>query len=190
MNSDIVEKYKHLVLMIAAKYRRSRMEFDDIVQEGWRGLLIALKRHDGRNDPTMSYERLWIRQSIQWALRKQDFTFFSPDKRNKNYRRLREVTVHIDQALINTLHSQAKSAYEICLANEMKERVQQALASLPEMERRIIELRYEGNGKPLLSYAQIAKQLKMSKDGVRKMELRALARLRKPEIRKKLRGLL
>jgi RNA polymerase primary sigma factor len=57
------------------------------------------------------------------------------------------------------------------------EALRQAVARLPDRERRVIELRYGLDGDELSTLAQVAKALGVTRERVRQMEEEALARL-------------
>jgi RNA polymerase sporulation-specific sigma factor len=67
----VIKRYRQLVEVIAAKYKDSPMERDDLIQEGMIGLLAAIKSY--RKDKGASfktYAKICIDNSIQSALRK------------------------------------------------------------------------------------------------------------------------
>lgn len=78
----------------------------------------------------------------------------------------------------------------VCIEHEREEKIEEALARLSERERKVLRLRYGfGGGKPL-SLRQASKKIGLSQEGVRKIEKRALEKLRRPAIKAQLAGLL
>ncbi len=66
--------YEHncrLVISIAKKYRNSRVEYDDLIQEGCIGLMTAIEKFEvERGFKFSTYATWWIRQAIIKALNK------------------------------------------------------------------------------------------------------------------------
>jgi RNA polymerase primary sigma factor len=67
---DMIKKYKRYVYKIANKYRPF-IEFDDAVQEGYMGLLEAIKRFKPEKKVKfITYATPWIKQKIVRAIEK------------------------------------------------------------------------------------------------------------------------
>jgi RNA polymerase primary sigma factor len=66
---EMVKAHLRLVVSIAKKYRRSSVEFLDLIQEGNIGLMHAIEKFDYRRGVKVStYAVWWIRQAIARAL--------------------------------------------------------------------------------------------------------------------------
>ncbi len=82
--------------------------------------------------------------------------------------------------LIDTIADDAPGPEDAALAADEarrhRDRIAAALAALPDRERRIVEERHLGDGAPLLR--EIGRRFGISKERVRQLEKRALARLR------------
>jgi RNA polymerase primary sigma factor len=66
---DAILRNHGLVHRIARKYRGRGMAYEDLVQEGYVGLIKAVNGYDPKNDVTFSYYAWqWITESIQRAL--------------------------------------------------------------------------------------------------------------------------
>jgi RNA polymerase sigma factor (sigma-70 family) len=66
---QVIDSHHGLVLHLAATFRCSAFERDDIIQEGFLGMLRALDGFDtGRGCRFSTYATYWIRQSIQRAI--------------------------------------------------------------------------------------------------------------------------
>ncbi|MCD6384391.1 RNA polymerase sigma factor RpoD/SigA, partial [Candidatus Sumerlaeota bacterium] len=78
----------------------------------------------------------------------------------------------------------------ICLEHERQEKIEQALSKLSERERKVLRLRYGFGGGEPLSLRKASKIIGLSQEGVRKIEKRALEKLRRPAMKAQLVGLL
>ncbi len=71
-NNEIIHRYTYLVKIIAAKYCRYGVAFDDLLQEGLIGLLEAEKRFDPRKEVKFStYASHWIKKKMLEALNRE-----------------------------------------------------------------------------------------------------------------------
>ena len=67
----LIRQYRNVVEAIAAKYINSPLEYDDIIQEGLIGLLVAIKTfNNSKGAQFKTYAQTCINNSIQTALRK------------------------------------------------------------------------------------------------------------------------
>ncbi len=86
--------------------------------------------------------------------------------------------------------SESMNPHEICLEHERQEKVEQMLSTLTEREKNVVKLRFGFDGNEPLSLRQASKKIGLSQEGVRKIEKRALEKLRRPATRAQLTGLL
>jgi RNA polymerase primary sigma factor len=93
--------------------------------------------------------------------------------------------------LLNTLpDTTTPSPLDRCLESEKRRRVHEALAVLNEREQRVLKLRYGlGTGR-YLSLRRTSRLVGMSQEGVRRLERKALGKLRRPVAREMFCGLL
>lgn len=69
--ADIIKQHSAFVYHIAEKFKNSPY-YEDIINEGMMGLLIAHERFDGNRDVKfLSYAGYWVRQKIYRYLKKQ-----------------------------------------------------------------------------------------------------------------------
>jgi RNA polymerase primary sigma factor len=93
--------------------------------------------------------------------------------------------------LVNRLRDETTpSPFEKSASAEARERVARALASLSEKERRVLQLRYGFSGEDDMSLRSTSRIVGMSQEGVRRVERKALAKLRRPASRQIVGGLL
>lgn len=83
VDNDFVKRYRGVVRTIAAQYKGYRcLEQDDLIQEGYLGLIIAAERYDeSRNIRFESYAAWWIRKYITDAIRCYDYIVTLPQHR-------------------------------------------------------------------------------------------------------------
>ncbi len=84
----------------------------------------------------------------------------------------------------------SQSARERFQEKERHDKIKDVLSVLSERERKVVLLRYGFGGKEPLSLRQASKIIGLSQEGVRKIEKRALEKLRRPNNRSHLSGLL
>ncbi len=94
------------------------------------------------------------------------------------------------QLLTRIRDENARSPFERCAESETRERVSAALATLTEKERNVMMLRYGFNGGSELSLRSTSQLVGMSQEGVRRVERKALKKLRRPAARQMVAGLL
>jgi RNA polymerase primary sigma factor len=71
-NDDFINQYIALVKSIAGKYRSSGVPFDDLVQEGLLGLLLAKEKYDNRNSVKFAtYAYSWIHKKIRESVARE-----------------------------------------------------------------------------------------------------------------------
>jgi RNA polymerase sigma factor (sigma-70 family) len=70
-----------------------------------------------------------------------------------------------------------------------REVLQQLVDRLPERERTVLRMRYGLDGEPPRTMREVARRLGLTAEGVRQVELRALAKLRRPAWLARLRDL-
>jgi RNA polymerase primary sigma factor len=94
----IVLANQRLVISIAAKYLRGRMEFLDLVQEGQVGLIKALEKFDCRKGWRFStYATRWITQTVIRACKNQGRNIRLPEHRIGDVCRLEKAELELTQ---------------------------------------------------------------------------------------------
>lgn len=83
VDNDFVKRYHGVVRTIAAQYKAyGCLEQNDLIQEGYLGLIIAAERFDPtRNIRFTSYAAWWIRKYITEAIRCYGYIITLPQRR-------------------------------------------------------------------------------------------------------------
>ena len=95
-----------------------------------------------------------------------------------------------NQLLSRLSDDSASSALDHSIEVERTERVEEVLGELTEKERRVVKLRFGFGGGRELSLRNTSQLVGMSQEGVRRVERKALKKLRRPATREAICGLL
>jgi len=85
---------------------------------------------------------------------------------------------------------EVRSPLEYCMETQARVKIAAMLKCLTEKERRIVKLRYGFEHGKMLSLRKTSRLVGLSQEGVRRIERKALAKLRRPIFREKLAALL
>ncbi len=94
------------------------------------------------------------------------------------------------RSLLDTISDPAPSAADRLDEKQSHARVREVVACLPEMERRVLRERFGLDGGSSLSLRKVSRRVGLSQEGVRRVEQRALGRLRRPAYTAQLQGTL
>lgn len=188
-------KHLGLVAVIAKGYQGRGLEMDDLKQEGFLGLMTACERFDPRrNVPFGDHAAWWIKEAISGAIRSQarpvriphwvrtainkgaspDDTSLKPSRRNCILAALRILNAErVDDELFPLL-----AAEETAADDDFAEVVAPRLAELGPRDRQIIDMRFGLDGSPAMSRDRIGEVFKLTRERIRQLETKALARLR------------
>lgn len=84
----------------------------------------------------------------------------------------------------------SRTIEETCLVNERRAKVADAMSSLSERESRVLRARFGLSGGSARSLRKVSARMGLSQEGVRRIEQRALAKLRRSPVRQSMVGLL
>ena len=184
----LVRAHQRFVVYLAKRYRRHGVPFADLIQEGTVGLLEAIRRFNPeRNTRLSTYAVWWIRAAIQdQIVRSAPLARLgsSAARRTQLFGARRGPGPAEPDAgaipSVDSLPSREPSPEERLIgARQWRQPLRLlpgALKSLSPRERLIIARRFLNQ--PARSRAAIGRELGLSKERVRQLEIRALARLR------------
>lgn len=221
----IIVANQKLVVKEALKYYFKEDNFLDLVNEGNKGLIEALKRFDiNRENRFYTYALWWVRSEIRRYLSKNQKIISFPDifynnylnfkkvyfKLNKKLKRrptekelAKELDIPIkkikvllsvpdeivsldkagqddDQPHLSTLIQDKTSSdpQDLMIGVSTRNLVREDIDELTDKESQVIKLRYGFGEDDAMKLREIAKKLEMSPEGVRRIEIKALKKLK------------
>jgi len=221
----IIVASQRLVVKEALKYYFKGDNLLDLINEGNKGLIEALKKFDlTRENRFFTYAMWWVRSEIRRYLSKNQNLISLPDifyndylnfkkvyfKLNKKFKRnpsekelaeylqIPEKKVRVMLAVPDEIISLDKGIsddntanlssflpdnsiedpLDILIGNSIKDLVRENIQQLTAKESEIIRLRFGFQGAEPMKLREIAKKLHMSPEGIRRIEMKALAKLK------------
>lgn len=221
----IIVANQKLVVKEALKYYFKEDNFLDLVNEGNKGLIEALKRFDpARENRFYTYALWWVRSEIRRYLSKNQKIISFPDIFYNNYLNFKKVYFNLNKKLkrrptekelakeldipekkvkvllsvpdeivsldktdsdddhpsLSALLPDKTSAdpQDTMIGISTRDLVREDVEELTEKEAQVIKLRYGFQEKDAMKLREIAKQMSMSPEGIRRIELKALRKLK------------
>jgi len=221
----IIVANQRLVVREALKYYFKGDNFLDLINEGNKGLIEALKKFDlTRENRFFTYALWWVRSEIRRYLSKNQNLISLPDiffndylnfkkanfklsKKLKRHPTEKELAEHLqipekkirvmlavpDEiiSLDKGIHDDNSSSLttflpdnsindplDILIGSSVRELVQEDIQKLTAREAEIIRLRFGFQDEEPQKLREIAKHLNMSPEGIRRIEMKALAKLK------------
>jgi len=221
----IIVASQRLVVKEALKYYFKGDNLLDLINEGNKGLIEALKKFDlSRENRFFTYALWWVRSEIRRYLSKNqniislpdifynDYlnfkkTYFKLSKKLKRHPSEKELAaelgipekkvkvmlavpdeiISLDKGISEDNSSSlttflpdnsADDPQDILIGRAVRELVREDIEKLTAREAEIIRLRFGFQGEEPQKLREIAKQLKMSPEGIRRIEIKALAKLK------------
>jgi RNA polymerase primary sigma factor len=221
----IIIASQRLVVKEALKYYFKGDNLLDLINEGNKGLIEALKKFDlARENRFFTYAMWWVRSEIRRYLSKNQNLISLPDifyndylnfkkvysklnkkfKRNPSEKELAEYLqipekkvrvllavpdeiVSLDKGIsddntANLAHflpdNSIEDPLDILINNSIRDLVREDIQQLTAKESEIIRMRFGFQGAEPMKLREIAKKMKMSPEGIRRIEMKALAKLK------------
>jgi RNA polymerase primary sigma factor len=233
----IIIANQKLVVKEALKYYFKEDNLLDLINEGNKGLIEALKRFDvTRDNRFYTYALWWVRSEIRRYLSKNQNIISFPDIFYNDYLNFKKVYFKLSR-ILNRKPSESELAeyldipekkvkvmlsvpneivsldvgiadgrfpnlasflpddsaedpQKIMLGISMKNVIRDDVEELTEKEARVIKMRFGFNTEEPMKLREIAKIMKMSPEGVRRIEMKALSKLKRKLIKKGIYGVL
>ena len=188
INNQFILKHDRLVRVIVNQYQTKGIDKQDLVQEGYLGLMEAAKQYDPCTGVQFtSYASWWIRKYVsrsiaqfinilpvpartgdQYTLKKRSFddVFAVEDGDVITFAEAITDGVCIEQTIIEQEEQQT-----------VEQRCEQLLAKLPPQERKVIQGLYGFEGEPKTTQ-QLARELGVTQEWIVDLHNRALKRMR------------
>jgi RNA polymerase primary sigma factor len=187
----LLEANLRLVVWTARRCNGMGLDFADLVQEGNVGLMRAVERYDPDRGSFAACARWWIRQAICRALSTQSRLMRVPLRlaESSEFRRSELAPLSLaepvgdDVVLADVLSDDGAQDPARAVGEDPVPMMREAVASLEERRRRLLELRFGLDGGGERTLAQVAGELGVSAERVRRIEERALWQLSaRPEL--------
>jgi RNA polymerase sigma factor (sigma-70 family) len=221
----IIIASQRLVVKEALKYYFKGDNLLDLINEGNKGLIEALKKFDlTRENRFFTYAMWWVRSEIRRYLSKNQNLISLPDifyndylnfkktffqlnkklKRNPSDKELAEALqipekkvrvmlavpdeiISLDKGINDDSTANLSSflpdhsiedPLDILIGNSVKDLLREDIQQLTPKESEIIRMRFGFHGSEPMKLREIAKKLQMSPEGIRRIEMKALAKLK------------
>jgi RNA polymerase primary sigma factor len=207
----LVEANLRLVIKIAREYRSAGPSLEDLISEGNIGLMKAARRFDpSRGVRFASYAAWWIRKQVVAAVHRHAALSSVPmvsasnsresgvdrgrpsgHARQKSRQRvlsLEEFTATDERRSLSDvlLASSAIDADEMILEQELAEAIRAVLDRLPKQDRLILGAHFGLDDAPPITLQKIGRLLGITRERVRQLEARALERVRRMLLARKI----
>jgi RNA polymerase primary sigma factor len=235
--SKLIISNQRLVIREALRYYFKQDNLLDLINEGNKGLIRALKRFDlSKDNKFYTYAIWWVKSEIRQYLSKNqniisfpdlfynDYLKFKkskfklgkklgrkpsikelakdlnvPEKKIKVLLSVPDEILSLDKEIRDTnspklsnfiQDKNAEDPEEIMQALALKDLLNNDIAELSTKEERVIKLRFGFDGNEPMKLRQIAKILEMSPEGIRRIETKALKKLKQNLMKKGIYGVL
>lgn len=172
--NKLIEHNLRLVAHIVKKYENTKEDKDDLLSIGVIGLIKAVDSFNfNATNKLGTYAARCIENEILMHLR---------NTKNKNNNSYLLSSIGSDKdgnelLLMDVIKDESKPLEESLVLNESLEKLQKALEILNDREKDIISKRYGINNHKTMTQKEIAKEMKISRSYVSRIEKRALMKL-------------
>jgi RNA polymerase primary sigma factor len=188
--SRLINANLRFVVMVARQYLHRGLPLEDLINEGNIGLMRAAERFDPeRGIRFISYAVWWIRQSMARAIQASGRMIRLPASAQAGPDGMPPDTVSLESTVggsedSNTLlasleDTSVQRPEEVMTDNALKRGIDNALHSLSSREAHILSDRFGLEDRSPLSLEEMGKRYRLSRERIRQIEKKALAKLRK-----------
>lgn len=173
VQNKIVTELSFLVYSVTKPYR-SFPNYEDLVQEGFIGLIKAVRRFDHNRFPNFFvFSEQWIRHSVKRAASRFDIVY-NPDKTRVVYAEPSEVGKEEEQV--------EETPEEQFFAKERTICMEKVLHDLPERDREIVRRIFGLGGRKPQTLREIGPMFNLTHERIRQIKNKAISKLRKSQL--------
>jgi len=166
--TKILNRMGYMVNKRIASYKETDI-YEDLIQEGRMGIIMAMEKFDNsRGINFFQYSGWHIKNNIR--------TFLRRERKKRCEIPTENVFNYIDE------DAAPADEYE---TREAKKVLQLAIDKLPEMDRRVVEMRFGLGGTDGQTYQEIGNTFSLTRQRIEQIHSRAISKLRKNEELKK-----
>lgn len=111
VSEEIMKKNFPLVFHIALKYKNKHIELQDLIQEGFIGIIYALEKYDSTKGKFSTYATYWIRQNMQRTIENQSRNIRISAHRNELILQVKKAINNLEHELNKTPNSKEIAKY-------------------------------------------------------------------------------
>jgi len=176
---QMVEANLRLVVHLAKEYRHTRVALEDLIAEGNLGLIEAVNRFDpDRGVRFVAYAAWWIRKYMLQAVDRQSHRASTRRPRILSFAEFMRDSSDA-QVLERVADESAEDPENVALERQLESALQSVLHRLPAREREILSSHFGLDGRPPRSLKEIGREIDLTRERVRQIELRAFDRVRR-----------
>ena len=185
INNEFIKQHDRLVRVIVNQYQTKGIKKQDLMQEGYLGLIEAAKRFDpNRGIQFASYASWWIRKYITMALQEYGNTIHlpqhAPDAMEMCISMSFDDILYVEDGdpitFADTI-TDGESVETLFIQKEDRACVRGHLLNLSSREQQIVEGLYGLKNQPLTT-EELAKQMGTSPNRIRRVHERAIHKVR------------
>jgi RNA polymerase primary sigma factor len=181
--AELVERNVGLAASVARRYSVRGSDREDLLQVACLGLLRAAEKFEPeRGFKFSTCATWWVRQALSRAVQDSGLIRAPAGRPRRRVASLdavlpgHEPDDHLAPRLVD---DRGPTAFDAAAAALLREGTQDVLGTLPPREREVLRLRFGLGGTGGLTLEEVGQLLRVSRERVRQLEQRALARLRR-----------
>lgn len=176
-----------LVVAIAKRFRDNGLEMDDLVSEGYVGLMKAAGNYDATKGGFAAFATPIIEKSMEHALQQQALVKPVISQKTVAGSRQKGKSLSMDAPIggrenVNLMSFMADTSVPeadyMLYQNVVNDQLTAAMETLPDREREVM-MRFYGVGTTKITLAEIASEMGLKRERVRQIRDKALRKVRK-----------